>query len=119
MRCAPSPNATPPAAEAEAAGVASPADQTPGRRGWYLLAPGIGIMLPVLLMGVIGIFSQQAIGNWNIAVIGAHISGWGFVAAIRAALAVLHTNAMNLYPSTVDLLVALNTGRSHGCSSRP
>ncbi len=68
---------------------ARPADQTPGRRGWYLVAPGIGIMLPVLLMGVMGIFSQQAIGNWNIAVLGAHISGWGLVAAIGAALAVL------------------------------
>lgn len=90
---------------------ARPADQTPGRRGRYLLAPGVGIMLPVLLMSVIGIFSQQATGNWNIAVLGAHISGWGFVAAIGAALAVLHTNAMNLYPSTVDLLVALNTVR--------
>jgi purine-cytosine permease-like protein len=90
---------------------ARPADQTPGRRGWYLAAPGIGIMLPVLLMGVLGIFSQRAIGNWNIAILGAHISGWGLVAAIGAALAVLHTNAMNLYPSTVDLLVALNTFR--------
>lgn len=90
---------------------ARPADQTPGRRGWYLVVPGIGIMIPVLLMGVMGIFSQQAIGNWNIAVIGAHISGWGLVAAIGAALGVLHTNAMNLYPSTVDLLVALNTVR--------
>jgi purine-cytosine permease-like protein len=75
------------------------------------MAPGVGIMLPVLLMGVIGAFSQKATGNWNIAVLGAHISGWGFVAAIGAALAVLHTNAMNLYPSTVDLLVALNTLR--------
>jgi purine-cytosine permease-like protein len=33
------------------------------------------------------------------------------VAAIGAALAVIHTNAMNLYPSTVDLLVALNNIR--------
>jgi purine-cytosine permease-like protein len=90
---------------------AKPADQTPGRRTWYLLVPGIGIMIPVLLMGAMGMFSQEAIGNWNIAVLGAHISGWGLIAAIGAALGVLHTNAMNLYPSTVDLLVALNSVR--------
>jgi purine-cytosine permease-like protein len=87
-----------------------PAEQTP-RRTWYFLMPGIGIMIPVLLMGVMGAFSQQAIGNWNIAVLGASISGWGAVAAIGAALGVLHTNAMNLYPSTVDLLVSLNSVR--------
>ena len=90
---------------------AKPVDQTPGRRGWYLVVPGIGLMIPTLLMGVMGMFSQEAIGNWNIAVLGAHISGWGLIAAIGAALGVLHTNAMNLYPSTVDLLVAVNTVR--------
>ena len=31
------------------------------------------------------------------------------MAAVGVALAIVHTNAMNLYPSTVDLLVALNT----------
>jgi purine-cytosine permease-like protein len=65
-------------------------------------------MLAVLMFGILGVYSQESTGNWNIALLGAHISGWGFVAAIGAALAVLHTNAMNLYPSTVDLLVALN-----------
>ena len=59
-------------------------------------------------MGVVGSYSQQATGSWNIALLGAQISGWGFVAALGAALAVLHTNAMNLYPSTADLLVVLN-----------
>jgi purine-cytosine permease-like protein len=82
--------------------------KTRGRKASYFLAPSIGIMLAVLVMGVLGTFSQQATGNWNIALLGAHISGWGFVAALGAALAVLHTNAMNLYPSTVDLLVVLN-----------
>lgn len=78
---------------------------------WYTMVPGVGIMIPVMLMGVMGMYSQQAIGNWNIAVLGARISGWGFAAAIGAALGVMHTNAMNLYPSTVDLLVSLNTVR--------
>jgi purine-cytosine permease-like protein len=82
--------------------------KTGGTKASYFLLPAIGIMLAVLVMGVMGAFSQQATGNWNIALLGAHISGWGFVAAMGAALAVLHTNAMNLYPSTVDLLVVLN-----------
>lgn len=82
--------------------------KTGGTKASYFLLPAIGIMLAVLVMGVLGIFSQQATGNWNIALLGAHITGWGFVAAMGAALAVLHTNAMNLYPSTVDLLVVLD-----------
>jgi purine-cytosine permease-like protein len=82
--------------------------KTGGRKASYFLLPAVGIMLAVLVMGVLGAFSNQATGNWNIALLGAHISGWGFVAALGAALAVLHTNAMNLYPSTVDLLVVIN-----------
>jgi purine-cytosine permease-like protein len=82
--------------------------KTGGRKASYFLVPAVGIMLAVLVMGVLGAFSNQATGNWNIALLGAHISGWGFVAALGAALAVLHTNAMNLYPSTVDLLVVIN-----------
>src|SRR6202044_2505439 len=74
----------------------------------YFLASSVGIMLAVLVFGILGVYSQESTGNWNIALLGVHISGWGFVAALGAALAVLHTNAMNLYPSTVDLLVALN-----------
>ena len=88
----------------------------PARRGErsvaYTLIPSIGIMIPVLFMGVMGAFSNEATGNWNIALLGAHISGWGAVAAIGAALGVLHTNAMNLYPSTVDLLVTMETART-------
>src|SRR5580700_5259997 len=87
---------------------AVPSAKTGGTRPSYFLAPSVGIMLAVLIFGVLGVYSQESTGNWNIALLGAHISGWGFVAALGAALAVLHTNAMNLYPSTVDLLVALN-----------
>src|SRR6202050_896406 len=87
---------------------AVPSAKTRGTRPSYFLAPSVGIMLAVLVFGILGVYSQESTGNWNIALLGAHISGWGFVAAIGAALAVLHTNAMNLYPSTVDLLVALN-----------
>ncbi|WP_406277286.1 cytosine permease [Nocardia sp. NBC_00881] len=87
-----------------------PAERT-AERTWYFLMPSLGIMMPIVIMGVMGAYSQEAIGDWNIAVLGAQITGWGAVAAIGAALAVLHTNAMNLYPSTVDLLVTLNTVR--------
>jgi purine-cytosine permease-like protein len=87
---------------------AVPSSRTGGTRASYFLAPSVGIMLAVLLFGILGAYSNQATGNWNIALLGSSISGWGFVAAIGAALAVIHTNAMNLYPSTVDLLVAIN-----------
>jgi purine-cytosine permease-like protein len=87
-----------------------PARKAPPRL-WYFLMPSLGIMLPVVLMGVMGAFSQEAIGTWNIATLGASISGWGAIAAFGATLGVLHTNAMNLYPSTVDLLVAMTTVR--------
>ncbi len=83
--------------------------QKTSHRTRYFLAPSIGIMLAVLLMGVVGIFSQEATGNWNVALFGSSIPVWGVVAAVGVALAVVHTNALNLYPSTVDLLAALNT----------
>ncbi|MCI0184235.1 purine-cytosine permease family protein [Sulfoacidibacillus ferrooxidans] len=75
----------------------------------YFLAPSVGIMTAVLVMAIIGMDSQQATGNWNVALLGPHIPVWGMLAAVGVALAIIHTNAMNLYPSTVDLLVALNT----------
>jgi purine-cytosine permease-like protein len=84
--------------------------------GSYFLAPSIGIMLPFLLMGVVGFFSQKMTGNWNVALLGPHMPIWGLIAAIGVSLAIIHTNAMNLYPSTVDILVALNT--LHKNSSR-
>src|SRR3984885_8530633 len=90
---------------------AVPSAKTGGTRPSYFLAPSVGIMLAVLVFGILGVYSNQATGNWNIALLGSSISGWGFVAALGAALAVIHTNAMNLYPSTVDLLVAINNVR--------
>lgn len=87
-----------------------PAHQTK-RRGWFFVAGSSGIMLSVFLMGVVGILSQEATGNWNVALLGTHIPVWGVIAGLGVALAVIHSNAMNLYPSTVDLLAALNTVR--------
>jgi purine-cytosine permease-like protein len=37
--------------------------KTGGTKASYFLAPAIGIMLAVLVMGVVGAFSQQATGN--------------------------------------------------------
>jgi purine-cytosine permease-like protein len=85
-----------------------PARQARARTGYFLL-PSIGIMLPVLVMGVMGMFSQEVTGSWNIALLGARISGWGAVAAVGVTLAVLHTNALNLYPSAMDFLVMFDT----------
>ncbi len=82
----------------------------PGDRPRSLfLAPSVGIMLAVLLLGVIGLFSTAATHNWNVALLGAHVAWWGTVAAIGVVVAIVHTNAMNLYPSTVDVLVAMNS----------
>jgi purine-cytosine permease-like protein len=88
---------------------AKPKAATRERSPGFFLAPSIGIMLAVLLLGVIGMFSLQATHNWNVALLGAHLSWWGVVAAIGVVVAIVHTNAMNLYPSTVDLLVATNS----------
>ncbi len=89
---------------------ARPASDPRGKSAFFF-APSVGIMASVLVMGLMGMYSQQATGNWNLALIGAHAPIWGVIAAIGVALAIIHTNAMNLYPSTVDLLVALNTLR--------
>lgn len=89
---------------------AIPASNPKGRTAFFL-SPSVGIMASVLVMGLMGMYSQQATGNWNLALLGSSAPVWGVVAAVGVALAIIHTNAMNLYPSTVDLLVALNTFR--------
>ncbi|AOL16561.1 thiamine permease [Sulfolobus sp. A20] len=79
-----------------------------GRSVAYFLSPGLGIMLPVLLMGILGYISQATTGNWNLAAI--YRPGdpvWVIFAAIGASIAIIHTNAMNLYPAVADLLVAV------------
>ncbi|MCL5971228.1 MAG: cytosine permease [Firmicutes bacterium] len=89
---------------------ATPASNPRGKTAFFL-APSVGIMVSVLVMGLMGMYSQQGTGNWNLALLGAHAPVWGVIAAVGVALAIMHTNAMNLYPSTVDLLVAINTFR--------
>lgn len=89
---------------------AVPASSPRGKWAFFL-APSVGIMGSVFVMALLGMYSQQGTGNWNLALLGAHAPIWGIVAAVGVALAIMHTNAMNLYPSTVDLLVAMNTFR--------
>ncbi|MEM0363474.1 MAG: cytosine permease [Sulfolobaceae archaeon] len=92
---------------------AKPYETTKGfMRVIYAIAPAIGIMVPVLLMGIIGYASQAYTNNWNIAAVHFPVHSElllvvAFVASLGASLAIIHTNAMNLYPATVDLLTAL------------
>ncbi|EZQ11528.1 thiamine permease [Candidatus Acidianus copahuensis] len=80
----------------------------------YLISAPLGIMVPVYLMGILGLFSQTMAGNWNLPAVTFPVSGTiiGVIiamASIGASLAILHTNAMNLYPAVADLLTALQS----------
>ncbi len=88
------------------------------RFGYFISSP-VGIIIPVLLMGIIGLMgnSVEPGTGWNIAVLPfAHLHGlFGvivFIAALGVSLAIIHTNAMNLYPATADLLAAIQPGFS-------
>jgi len=95
---------------------AKPSKQTKGvlsRFSYFTSAP-VAIMLPVFMMGVLGLVSQSVAGNWNVAALSfpalSGITGIVvFVASIGAALAIIHTNAMNLYPATADLLASVQS----------
>ena len=80
----------------------------------YMLAPSIGVMAAVLLMGALGLIALQMTGDWNIALLGRSLPLWGEVSAIGVILAIAHCNAMNLYPAVTTLLAVHATGeRSH------
>jgi purine-cytosine permease-like protein len=91
----------------------TPAEKPLGR-ALYMLAPSIGVMAAVLLMGALGLIALRMTGDWNIALLGKSLPVWGEVSAIGVILAIAHCNAMNLYPAVTTLL-AVNTtgGRSH------
>ncbi|WP_460173215.1 purine-cytosine permease family protein [Vulcanisaeta sp. JCM 14467] len=76
----------------------------------YGLATPIGIIIPIYLMGILGFAGQYYAHNWNIAALSFPPSTpiWVLIAALGASLAIIHTNAMNLYPSAIDLLVAID-----------
>lgn len=78
---------------------------------YFIVAP-LGIMVPVYLMGMLGLISQITAGNWNLPAVTFHvfsslISIIITIAALGASLAIFHTNAMNLYPAVADLLTTL------------
>jgi len=90
------------------------AAEKPLGRALFMLAPSVGVMVAVLLMGALGLIALQMTGDWNIALLGKSLPVWGEVSAIGVILAIAHCNAMNLYPAVTTLL-AVNTagGRSH------
>lgn len=91
----------------------APVERTPGRarRAVYFSAATIGVLLPVLLMGELGLIAKASTGDWNIALIAVHLPVAGVIAAIGVILAIAHTNAMNLYPAVTKLLAAAQTLR--------
>lgn len=92
----------------------SPAEK-PLSRASYMLAPSIGVMAAVLLMGGLGLLALRMTGDWNIAMLGKSLPVWGEISAIGVILAIAHCNAMNLYPAVTSLLAVINVAgeRSH------
>ena len=82
------------------------ADESRTRRAAYFSAATVGVLLPVLLMGVLGLVGKASTGEWNIALIAKDLPVGGAVAALGVILAIAHTNAMNLYPAVTKLLAA-------------
>jgi purine-cytosine permease-like protein len=87
---------------------ASPAERSL-ERALYMLAPSVGVMAAVLVMGALGLVALSMTGDWNLALLGKSLPVWGEVSAIGVILAIAHTNAMNLYPAVTTLL-AVGTG---------
>ncbi len=88
------------------------ADERPARRAAYFSAATVGVLLPVLLMGVLGLVGKASTGEWNIALIAKDLPVGGAIAALGVILAIAHTNAMNLYPAVTKLLAASETVRT-------
>jgi purine-cytosine permease-like protein len=91
------------------------ATEKPLRRASFMLAPSVGVMAAVLVMGVLGLIALQMTGDWNIAMLGRSLPVWGEISAIGVTLAIAHCNAMNLYPAVTNLLAVINVAgeRSH------
>jgi purine-cytosine permease-like protein len=100
-------------------GIAYKKNDSPVRKAGYFISSPIGIMIPVFLMGIIGLMGNSvAGGGWNIATLKfpALHGLFGIVvllASLGVALAIIHTNAMNLYPATADLLAAIQPAFKH------
>ncbi|MDE2449243.1 MAG: cytosine permease [Gammaproteobacteria bacterium] len=88
------------------------AAEKPLHRALYMLAPSVGVMAAVIVMGALGLTALRMTGNWNIALLGRSLPVWGEISAIGVILAIAHTNAMNLYPAVTTLLAVNTTGES-------
>lgn len=77
-------------------------------KAWYMLAPGVGVMSAVVLMGALGLTALRMTGQWNVAMLGKSLPVWGEISAIGVILAIAHTNAMNLYPAVTTFLAVVN-----------
>lgn len=86
-------------------------DESRASKAAYFSAATVGILLPVLVMGVLGLVTKATTGEWNIALLAKDLPLIGGVAAIGVILAIAHTNAMNLYPAVTKLLAASETVR--------
>ncbi|MGC8519049.1 MAG: purine-cytosine permease family protein [Steroidobacteraceae bacterium] len=87
-------------------------DESSVRRTSYMLAPSVGVMAAVVIMGALGLISLGMTGQWNVALLAKSLPVWGEVSAIGVILAIAHTNAMNLYPAVTTLLAVSTSGRT-------
>ncbi|NNC23409.1 thiamine permease [Salinisphaera sp. USBA-960] len=87
-------------------------DESRGSKVAYFSAATAGVLLPVLLMGILGLITKSTTGKWNVALLAKDLPVAGVVAAVGVILAIAHTNAMNLYPAVTKLLAAGETVRA-------
>lgn len=94
-------------------------DESRVSKAAYFSAATVGVLLPVLVMGALGLISKSSTGEWNIALIAQDLPLAGVVAAVGVILAIAHTNAMNLYPAVAKLLAAAETVREPRAYDQP
>lgn len=83
-----------------------------GASVYYFMAGPLGIMISMVLMGLLGYLAQTATGSWNPGLLVAHWPIVGLLVASLLGLTIIQTNALNLYPATIDALVCLRTFRT-------
>ena len=75
----------------------------------FRLSAPLGVMSAVLVMGIVGLLSLRLAGLWNVALLAKSLPAWGEVAAVGVILAIVHTNAMNLYPAVTKVMLLVDT----------
>ena len=82
-----------------------------GAMAGYFMAAPVGIMISMALMAMLGFMAELATGSWNPGLLVVHWPIMGPVVACLLGLTIIQTNALNLYPSTIDALVCVRTFR--------